>query len=787
MSDEGERREREDDSEDPFEKYAEELDKKYEEASESENRNVTRPGSASDQVTETDGETEESSKNAEDADSFAKREDEFPIERGENREEEFGAYAKELKEKYKEKEGDADSAQAQESGSQDDGKATTPERQVSQGQDGEAEDNLKVSAELDTRRDANSSEEKSTEVGGYQQIADNKTGDMDKQTHSSNPERPKRAPSDEPGSEIVKPKPAAVAESRAETLPKGVPSDKELSVGNQHVREKELQDDQSQRVEQKTMDAVTGTIRETRTESSRAVEGKVAEPTQVRVSEEHVDHATRQKPIENELKGVIENPKEIPVVLSGRWETRSAYVSVPKSVFQELTGTELRRGKMYEIHFGIKGVGDSWTRHSESENQVDMSSVKLHVNQSHSDRLRIGESLSVAIDYVTDKRCLRVTQTSHGPAFRIYEHYLESMGIDNPDKLHKNSVVEIGVKNLSNQESRMDKCFTTMRFGTKPSHEVCLILVKGLGGRRGDVMEVQYAKGYALGNFVRNFNEHQPKELRNVTLAMNQDKLMMKVDGNEVSLENPRLSTNKLQVCLRAELEHTERPIFFWFDGEDSRVRFLQKSLVYGMRAEDSRLDISYHQSQHNTPTFRFRTEAFEIGKFRDDLKLVSVPEYVGDSYIFRVSQSFQEHVRLRLNAATGPFDARCMKGDISEVIQRHLLSVIGQWKELEYHPFDRVWRTHECKKTGPDSVQRSSRTGDLSYFEFRWSSDPYQAYFSCRRQALDDLKKWPDYNGEPVRVAHVGTLEWDVRKTSLNFYVREASPDKRGYRAWKV
>jgi hypothetical protein len=209
-------------------------------------------------------------------------------------------------------------------------------------------------------------------------------------------------------------------------------------------------------------------------------------------------------------------------------------------------------------------------------------------------------------------------------------------------------------------------------------------------------------------------------------------------------------------------------------------MKFLQRLPVNRVEAVGSGFDIHYRSGSRQDSVFRFRNDKFDESTLDSGLKLVSTPEFPGDSYTYKASPSFQELTRSRLNSAGGPFDKRCEKGDISEEIQRYLLSTLGQWEEVEYHPYDSAWRPHESKKRGPDSLQRSKSSGELGYFEFRWSTDAYQAFFECRRQAVEDLKKWPTYNGERVDGAFVGTLEWDLRKSSLNFYVREANPDRK-------
>jgi len=48
------------------------------------------------------------------------------------------------------------------------------------------------------------------------------------------------------------------------------------------------------------------------------------------------------------------------------------------------------------------------------------------------------------------------------------------------------------------------------------------------------------------------------------------------VDGKKFQLREPRLTTNKLQVVLRAKVDKSDKEIKLWFDGEKITPRFLQ-------------------------------------------------------------------------------------------------------------------------------------------------------------------------------------------------------------------
>lgn len=120
-----------------------------------------------------------------------------------------------------------------------------------------------------------------------------------------------------------------------------------------------------------------------------------------------------------------------------------------------------------------------------------------------------------------------------------------------------------------------------------------------MGFKIGDVVEIQYAKVHTMRDFAENFNSHRQKNLENVLLCFERDKLSMLVDGKEVPLMNPHLKTRKLQVALVAEIRSTGRQISFRVDGENSKITIIQRLTVVGVKAPDSGLSTSFRLERH--------------------------------------------------------------------------------------------------------------------------------------------------------------------------------------------
>jgi hypothetical protein len=662
MQGEGERREGEDDSEDPFKKYAEELDEKYEETKESgENRNVTRPVSAPDSVGDT-RETEGSSKNAESSDSSAKREGESPGERSENREEKFEAYAKELKEKYNQEEGGTDSTQAQESGYDAAGK-TSRQGEVSREQNEEASSNQMdhdaetdlagsrasarqggkieddqiesatprseqyrdfVNGEVDSRATSGdgqdslaqrdqpeiirtvppTSDNRQTsftpteteapqrDIGRYERKAVNNSGAMDNRNQpTESTQGDARQQQSEPTKIGQKPAATSAVETDSTTRleqPKEENPSKQKPPGDGAVNFP-LTDTDSVR---------PMVSRRELTGAEPEISGvKVAESILPRGDEKMGRQDPHYKLVEHEQGNASERPREISVVARGEWSrTKVAYLAVSKDVFEELTGTKLETGKTYDIRFKISGVGESWTRHTESVNQANNSTIRLYVAKMHSEILHVGSDYNITIDYVTEKRCLRVEDFRAGPMLRVFGDRLGTPGFGTDrEKQECNPIIEIGVRNLTNPKPRMEILYATLHYESeKLGYNSAQFWVWKIANP-GDALEIQYARINTVEEFAKNFNERRPKSLENVELTFREGSLGIRVDGKDDFLQNPLLKTSRLQVGLFATIGSTGRPISFWVGAETSKMEVLKRlpSDRERVRAPDS--SVSYH------------------------------------------------------------------------------------------------------------------------------------------------------------------------------------------------
>ena len=247
--------------------------------------------------------------------------------------------------------------------------------------------------------------------------------------------------------------------------------------------------------------------------------------------------------------------------------------------------------------------------------------------------------------------------------------------------------------------------------------------------------------------FVRDFNRCRPENSACPALGISQGRLEVQANGKEIPLRHTRLSIDTDQAILKSGLASGKKPIYFWCNGESAGT----SSLPFGDRLQS-------------------------------ELRTVYSAAYPRDPSIFKASPELREFVYQRLKEVDKN-NFNHVKGDISEEISRSLLLKLGEWKEIEYHPHDQTWQFYESNRKGPDSLQRSRRSGALSYWEFTWNASSPEARVT---EALIHLRESPSYKGEPIRKAHVGTVVWDVRQQYLKFFIREAR-EPSPPRSWAI
>ena len=247
-------------------------------------------------------------------------------------------------------------------------------------------------------------------------------------------------------------------------------------------------------------------------------------------------------------------------------------LTVRKHSFEELIETRLEKGKLYEIKATVEGIGSFRTHHLGSERPT----VYLNIPNELNDRIKTGKRYRVAIESIREKREHNVEITSHGPTIRIYKTTMELAGLKSENVPKQSEIIEFQGKNLARPDLPIVRCFATYRYRDRAGSAEVDLRVGRLGAKPKDVFEFYKITRFTMINYVEEFMLHRPRAIENMKLAFHERKLMMDVDGKKFQLREPRLTTNKLQVVLRAKVDKSDKEIKLWFDGEKITPRFLQ-------------------------------------------------------------------------------------------------------------------------------------------------------------------------------------------------------------------
>jgi hypothetical protein len=438
--------------------------------------------------------------------------------------------------------------------------------------------------------------------------------------------------------------------------------------------------------------------------------------------------------------------------------------TMPRSSFLKASGKKFDVGKEYEISGRVEGISRFETSHIEREESKLRRQISLIVGKDEG-RLVSGQRCKIAIDSVTERKHFRVSSGER----RIIEMWypaMNSVGFPKAGRFSKDSIVEFQAASKSEPGEAPKRCFVIVR----PTQQTMEMRVRRLGFRPKDIVKITGSRSYNIRDFVKDFNTHQRVGLENTLLKLRQGVLTMLVDDRRIELRNPRLNTVALQVILSAEIGNSKRLTRFLFDGERTNPR-IDLFRIYKVEASQLGLRISYMKDKSRVRSFHHSFEEFGP-KHLCGIRLISPPEAENDSFHYRVSAKFQADVTSRL--AESSDNRRLVKGTISEKIQRHILSSMPDWFEVEEHPFDKVRKTDDSRQNGPDGLWRLKTTGEFNYLEFKWRQGSKDSYYQGQDEVRRYLAKYPAYQGKRVSGGYVGLIEWNIKSRDLFFYLKK-------------
>lgn len=183
-------------------------------------------------------------------------------------------------------------------------------------------------------------------------------------------------------------------------------------------------------------------------------------------------------------------------------------------------------------------------------------------------------------------------------------------------------------------------------------------------------------------------------------------------------------------------------------------------------------LEVSYRND--GIRAFCFYLDKFAESDLKDGIDVQPDPSGAPGAWECTVSQELGRLIRSRLTATAGTGRWSRERGDISEVIQAHILSLTGEWEEILLH-LQSESPIRDSHLKGPDVTARSRATGRLYHFELKWwVRRTREAEFHARHQARAYMAAYPRHKGEAIAGAMIGILDWDEWTTTAKFYIKQ-------------
>ena len=385
------------------------------------------------------------------------------------------------------------------------------------------------------------------------------------------------------------------------------------------------------------------------------------------------------------MKSVVENATtkhRITVTLRGEGSSNPRFF-IAKRLIERATGEKLQNGVEYELGGRIIGIGDFKMRHVEKGG----SHLYLQITKKRSGQVKFGEKYEIEFDMVRQRREYSVINAKEGRLVKLPRVSVERLGFLTEAKQRAGgSVLDLRFSNPSDSEMPPRRFFATCYPKTED-----LKLRVGIGSRSWATFRLEYVKEFHVSDFVRDFESHRCRMLRNVSLMLNKGNLVMKVEDRSFALQRPRLRTYALRVILIAEVVSTQKQIRFEFDGVTIVAKLFRDSPVLGLEL-DHGLVVKYDKGGGELRRFHL-FDNFDGRVLDHRVRLVSSPQNQEGDYVAEVSSWLAEHVRARLSQISGKERLSREKGDMSEEIARRLLSMARKWEEVADSPISRHQR----------------------------------------------------------------------------------------------
>jgi hypothetical protein len=444
-------------------------------------------------------------------------------------------------------------------------------------------------------------------------------------------------------------------------------------------------------------------------------------------------------------------------------------LDVEKAALEEAVGQSLRDGDMYRIAGRVEGTPSHFEARL-SGTRSDYAYVFLDGN---AEGVVPSQSYQLRIEQFEKDRTFEVSQGSKGPYIRVYETVLESLGVTRDGS---DGVVQFQVRN--GREGEVRQVYANYNSATGWMQ----ISVGEIGARNGDGVEITGASRYRLEDAVADFNRYKPESLKNVSMALEKERLFLGVDGQRFEAKEPRLTSHGGKAVLKMGIAKDD--LKFQLDGKTATARFENSERIREFKTIGGGLYATRERSKNESHLRQIVPEKaglMSYGEMREwamnKIKVVSGGDKIEGMHRLEATREFQETVRRRLTYAGTRHTQE--KGDVGEILACKLFQSIGL-EIVKDHPTSQGDESRGSSRNGPESVVRSAQNGALYYTEVKNQLEMEKARRDAIGQSKFYLAMSPEYNGESIRGAFIAITNWSGETSMVEFHVEAVNRNVR-------
>jgi hypothetical protein len=466
----------------------------------------------------------------------------------------------------------------------------------------------------------------------------------------------------------------------------------------------------------------------------------------------------RREPENQEIKG-----ESVPVVEANAYHISSSgkiRLDIDRSSLEEAIGHSKDTG-MHPIAGRVEGAPSRFDARL-SGTKGDYAHVFL---DGAAERVAPGQSYKLRVEQVEKDRTFEVARgNKETPYIRVYERVLESLGITCDGSY---GVVQFQIRN---GKGEMREVYADYNWKTG----LMRIPVAEMGARLGDRIEITAGRRYNLEDAVAGFNQQKPESLRNVSMILEKERLLLGVDGRRFEAKDPVLKCYRGKVFLKMRV--AEDNLKFQLEGKTVTPRFENSQRIKEFRTIGDTLYAVSYPSKFKTRTDGFVPEKVNAMSYAEmvewskgRIRLSSSNHDFQGEHLVTTADEFQSLVRVQLKQAGRRYNVE--RGNIGEILAWSLCESLGH-RIVKDHPFSSN-KTHGSTRNGPDFVMRISKTGELHYVEVKNQVDQEAAMAQAGPEVVGFCESRPMYRRERISGAFIVVTDWNGETPTARLYVK--------------